>query len=703
MRRPRVITGLFLLAVLLPAVVLLAAARGRWAAMQDAAEQETLGTVALLEQHARHLLETQDLVLDLVEDMVRGADDAAIRAADTSARLRALAARLPQTVSIWVSDADGAVVASSIPPPPGVSVAETDYFVAQRAADMPNFMSAPYVGRVTRQPSFAMSRRRPAADGGFAGVLHVAISPAAFSDVFRLAQRGRPGAASLIRDDGVIILREPPAGTARRLDPTSPLLRAVATEPEQGLLRDVSSLDGMPRLYAYRRIAPFPVYVGYGLDMPQRVAEWRADVARDSVVALLAMLLLGTAAWLARRAVLAREATLAALRAETERRVEIQASLGKARALESLGRMARGVAHDFNNLLTVVLGNLETLEETLPDPAQRATATRARHAAEAGAQLAGSLLAYARTQVLHVEPVAVGPLVVAMRPVLQDMAGPRVALRLDIPPGLPACRCDPAQLRAALGNLVANARDAMPPEGGHIVVAARTARFGAADLAGSGAEPGEFVSVSVTDDGAGMTAEVAAQAFEPFFTTKSAGRGSGLGLAHVEGLLVQLGGRVRLESAPGRGTTVTLDLPATDEPAAAEPPPPPEAAAAGPARRRVLVVDDEPEIAALTRRMLAGAGYEATVAADAREALALVAAGARFDLLLSDVVMPGGPDGASLLRTLRARDPGLAAVLMSGYAPDVAALQAAGAGFLGKPFTRRALLDAVQQALATPR
>jgi signal transduction histidine kinase/CheY-like chemotaxis protein len=717
MRTPPTIRALFVLSFLLPAGILAAVNAERWTTMEHIARHDTVTTIDLLVQHVRHLLETQELILDLVENTVQTHSDEGVRATGVTFRLMSLAERLPQTLSIWVTNAGGEVVASSTPPPWEMNFTGRDDFEAQRNAPQPRHVGAPHAGAASNQPAFAMSRRRPSLDGRFAGALHVAIRPGYFAEALRTAKHDHGGSAGLFREDGLFLAREPELDGVRRLDPSGLLMRAIAAAPEAGLVEGASMLDGTNRLYAYRRIAPFPVYVGYGVDLPARVAAWQAALLRDAALALMAALLLGSATWFARRSLRERDAALAALGQETERRLATEARLAKARSLEMLGRMARGVAHDFNNMLTVVLGNLETLEETLADPAQRAMLRRARQGAEAGAGLAGSLLAYARTQVLRVEPVAVGRLLQEMRPILGDMAGPAVAVELVVAPGLPACLCDPAQLRAAVGNLVTNARDAMPAGGGRIRIALDAVTLGEADVAGTNARPGRFVAIAVADDGRGMPPEVAAQAFEPFFTTKQAGRSSGLGLSHVEGLMAQLGGRVRLSSEPGRGTTVTLELPATEAPLPAPPPgtiaaravppppaaravPPPPAAALG--RPRILVVDDEPEIRVLAGRVLARAGYEVTTAAGAAEAEALAAEGG-VGLLLSDIVMPGGVDGVTLLRRLRRDAPGMPALLMSGYAPDLGALQAAGAGFLAKPFTRKALLDAVEAALVPKR
>jgi signal transduction histidine kinase len=687
MRTPWNIVALFLLSVLLPFALFAAVALDTRGRLFAEARRDAEATAEVLRAHATKVFETQELVLDTMEDMVRGTPDEVLRRPEASARLAALAARLEQTVSLWIADAEGSIVAASLPWSPALNVAETDYFRAQIEGPVPRFVGTPFVGRTTGMPSFSMSRRRPAEDGRFAGTLHVAVSPRYFEENFRLADRGA-GAAALLREDGVVLARNPPAERGARLGPDSPMRRALEEGQMAGVITGVSSLDGTPRLYAFRRIGPFPVYVGYGVDMPARLAAWRQGIARYGLAALASALLLSAATWLAWRSAASRASALSALQAEAERRHRAETRLQEARSLEALGRMARGVAHDFNNLLTVVIGNLETLEEIGGDAAARGAATRARKAAEAGAQLATSLLAYARTQVLRIEPVAVDALLRDLHPVLQDLATPAVPVTLDLQPGLPRCLVDVAQLRAAIGNLVSNARDAMP-DGGRIRIVVDVA----AEAPPGRVQPGgaaRFVRIGVRDTGSGMPPEVAQRACEPFFTTKHGGGGSGLGLSQVFGLMHQLGGHVALDSAAGHGTEVTLHLPVAPESAEAATPPGdaagPPAAPPCPSGRRILVVDDQPEIRALARAMLSRAGHAVSTASGGQEALALLGAQDRFDLVLTDIVMPGDLDRRRLPAPGAHRPSGRRGAADVGLRP-----RCGGAGHAGHCLHRQAL------------
>jgi signal transduction histidine kinase len=379
-----------------------------------------------------------------------------------------------------------------------------------------------------------------------------------------------------------------------------------------------------------------------------------------------------------------------------------------AERLEALGALTGGVAHDFNNLLTVVIGNAEALAEALEDrPDLARSAGLILGAAERAAALIRRMMAFARRQPLSPAPTDVAALVEDLLPLLRQSVGERVRLLLRLEPGLPPALVDPVQLENALLNLALNARDAMP-EGGTLRIELAGETLDAAALAEfSEAAPGDFLRLSVTDDGQGMPPEVARRAFEPFFTTKSPGAGSGLGLATVYGFVRQSRGCIGLDTAPGRGTSVILHLPAAvaapaqPAPAAPEPAPveaqPP--ASEGLAPLHVLVVEDQAALREQIAGMLRELGHSATLAAEGEAALALLRGGLRPDVLLSDVVLPGGMDGAAVMRQAQALLPGLPAILMSGFAAqlyDASGALPEGLRLLEKPFRRQDLARRLQ-------
>ncbi|WP_075218138.1 MHYT domain-containing protein [Mongoliimonas terrestris] len=391
---------------------------------------------------------------------------------------------------------------------------------------------------------------------------------------------------------------------------------------------------------------------------------------------------------------------LGALRDMTERK-RLEADLRQAQKLESIGQLTGGMAHDFNNLLAVIIGNMDLLARRVGDDERsRRMVESATAAATRGAALTQRMLAFARRQDLKPQPTDVAALVHDMGDLLVRSLGPEIRLERSLPADLPAAMVDANQLEMALVNLTVNARDAMP-DGGTVTIAARHA---AAPPDGDPATGDGFVVVSVTDAGAGMDAATLARAVDPFFTTKGIGKGTGLGLSMVQGLAAQSGGRLRIESAPGAGTTAELWLPAADVPAVRPLAPSEPAPPAGIDRPlRVLVVDDDPLVLMGTLAMLEDLGHTVIEAESGATALDRLRTGARPDVLVTDFAMPT-MTGRDLIDAVRRIHPGLPAVLASGYA-DLRRADGLDAVHLPKPFHQgdlaRALAQAVRRSVET--
>jgi PAS domain S-box-containing protein len=400
------------------------------------------------------------------------------------------------------------------------------------------------------------------------------------------------------------------------------------------------------------------------------------------------------------------EAELHRVNAELERRVELELgrrlaaeqSLHQAQKMEAIGQLTGGVAHDFNNILTTVIGNLDRIAaRAAPDNPSRRLAEAALRGAENGARLTEQLLSFARRQRLEPEVLEIDRVLGAVIALARRTVSETIELSLELGADLWRCCLDPAQLQSAVLNLVINARDAMLGAG-RVTIAARneTVGSGVPDLAA-----GEYVRLSVADTGSGMAPEVLARVFEPFFTTKGVGKGSGLGLSMVYGFAKQSGGTVRIESAPGRGTTVQLYLPRTTRmPARAEPlPPRPMPRAARPAT--VLIVEDEEDVRQLAAESLEEFGYRVVLAENARAAVAVLERDT-IDLLLSDIVMPGGMSGLELADRARRLRCELPVLLTTGYAEaiDHATARGTGVELLRKPFRPRELGAKVHQMLS---
>ena len=371
---------------------------------------------------------------------------------------------------------------------------------------------------------------------------------------------------------------------------------------------------------------------------------------------------------------------------------EAQAQRAHAQKMDALGQLTGGVAHDFNNLLMVVSGHIRTLKNAVAGDAKAARAAEAIElAAHRGEALTRQLLSFARRQTVNPMVIRVNERIEAFRAVLASSIGSSAQLATTIGPEVWPVKVDPSELELSLVNLVLNSRDAMP-SGGVIALSAENVTLARGD---TNAEiEGEFVALRVTDTGSGIAPDVLLKVFDPFFTTKQVGKGSGLGLSQVHGFAHQSGGTVAIESTLGKGTTVTLYLPRDRAEAAAAGERTVESARGG----AVLVVDDNPDVADVSAGMLEQLGYEVHKARDADGALAAIERHA-FDLVMSDIVMPGAMDGIALARALRERHPGLPVLLVTGYS-QAAAEAAPEFTVMRKPFQLAELSRAAARMIA---
>jgi PAS domain S-box-containing protein len=391
----------------------------------------------------------------------------------------------------------------------------------------------------------------------------------------------------------------------------------------------------------------------------------------------------------------------------TRRRVSEQAYL-QAQKMEAIGQLTAGLAHDFNNLLQVMLGNHEiALMHAAENSSTRQAIERANAAVNKASKLTQQLLTFARKQRLEPKRVNLNALVVEFSEMLVRTLGDKVDLRLDLKPNVPSCTLDPIHLEMALLNVLINARDAMP-QGGRVTVG--TSILTDQDkIEAHHLPPGTYVMICVIDEGDGMTPEVAMRATEPFFTTK--GPGTGLGLAMVHGFVQQSHGRLEIESEPGKGTVIRMIFPIADRSAFEVAMERRQGVTAGEntewsveailGRKTILVVDDSQDIRELTERFLREQGYRIISASSGEEALALVERYGDIDLLFTDIIMPGGMNGLQLVDKLRERQPGLPALVATGYMDELPyrrnseTLQ----HILSKPFKLSELLEQVEAAL----
>ncbi|THD57478.1 ATP-binding protein [Phenylobacterium sp.] len=373
--------------------------------------------------------------------------------------------------------------------------------------------------------------------------------------------------------------------------------------------------------------------------------------------------------------------------------------LRQAQKMEAVGQLTGGVAHDFNNLLTVVIGSAELLSEGLADsPDLEPLAQLVLDAAERGADLVSRLLAFSRQQPLRPQTVDCAALFKSLTPLLQRTLGSNIHIDVAAPHGL-ACLADPTQLTSALLNLSINARDAMP-EGGRLSIRARLEPSKGCAGASDTAADADLVVLTVEDTGEGMTEAVVKRVLEPFFTTKAVGKGSGLGLSMVYGFANQSGGRLEITSAPGVGTAISLYLPVPALQIVSAPEP--QEVIAPPVARHILLVEDDDLLRRQVERQLTALGYRVTAREDGPGALRRLGEASDIDLLMTDIVMPGGINGRQL--ATRAQDiiPGLRTLFTSGFS-DHASLSSElveRADFLAKPYRRAELARRLEMAFA---
>jgi len=379
---------------------------------------------------------------------------------------------------------------------------------------------------------------------------------------------------------------------------------------------------------------------------------------------------------------------------------ETEHKLQQAQKLDAIGKLTGGVAHDFNNMLTVITGTTETLVDSLrAEPQLAKTAELIDRAAERCRELIQHLLAFARRQPLEPRTVDINGTVVDIAKLLRPTLGEQIEISSVLAPDVASVHIDPSQLANSLLNMAINARDAMPNGGKLLFETSNILLDDAYAAVNPDIAPGRYVLLAVSDTGTGMSQAVQDKVFEPFFTTKEVGKGSGLGMSMVYGFVKQSGGHIKIYSEQGHGTTIKLYLPPARGQVEVEAPAP------EPVRRGsevILVVEDDQLVRNYVVTQLANLGYKTIAVPDARAALALVDKGEKFDLLFTDVIMPGGMNGRQLADEVRKRRPGIKVLYTSGYTENAIVHHGRldeGVLLLAKPYRKAQLASMLQQAL----
>jgi signal transduction histidine kinase/ActR/RegA family two-component response regulator len=604
--------------------------------------------------------------------------------------LRTARAGVPAIGAVTVVDAAGIIRHSTQPSIVGQSRRD-DYMVRRLLSDTADALVAGRPFRtVAGRPGYIipLGRRMTAADGRLLGLVVTSFELDSARRFLRSADLGREGMVWVFHPEGVVLIREPSEG--------DPMGEAALGHPvfEAGRLATAGSTavrtrltpDGPMLTAGWRRIDDPPLMVAAALSEHELLGEWRRELWISTGVFLLLSLAVAGA--------------LAALFRQMDVRRAHDAALARNQRLASLGELTGGVAHDFNNLLTVILGNVSLLKRR-PGTRMQDELSEIEQATHRAADLTRSLLAFARRQQLRPALLDLNEIVEGVQPMLRRLLGEEITVTLRLARNGCLAVVDATQLETALVNLCVNARDAMPA-GGLLVLETGHAEL-TRDYARHNEEvtPGRYALVSVSDTGQGIRPEHLSRIFEPFFTTKGVGKGTGLGLSMVYGFVRQSGGHIKAYTEAGHGATFKLYFP---EAAGTPAPAPPARVQAGRARGEVvLLVEDELQVRTLATRLLEDLGYLVVSATDGPSALATAAPLPRIDVLVTDVMLPGGMSGRQVAEAIGALRPGLPIVYMSGYPEDILAHRAQvgpDPRLIPKPFDREQLADAVRAALA---
>jgi signal transduction histidine kinase len=672
-----------------------------WINYQNAvtrADEQLAASLNILSQHASGIFQSVDLTFTAVDAILGDLTDEQIKASDQT--LHQQLGKLEKSVkaidAILVADRNGRTIVSSavFPISAGFDLADRDYFQSHMERDAGTYVGAASRSRVRQETFFGISRRRPLRDGQFNGIIMISVTPKVFSEFYRQLGSDTTASFTLSKSDGAIIARFPmPAGDATHFRPDSGFMLSVVDHPEGGFVTTSYSVDDVQRRFAYLKLGYADLYVSDGIQSDTIVLGWMRAMASHLIFGIPATLVLFTLVLLAMR-------RTRALYAEAESRDLAEQALRQSQKMEAVGQLTGGVAHDFNNLLTIIIGNLGIAKRGVVEARAERALNNALVGAERAAQLTQRLLAFSRRQPLNPRFLDINKLIVAISDLLTRTLGENIKLETISGAGLWKVEVDASEMESTLLNLALNARDAMPG-GGKLTIETGNAYLDEEYCREhEGIVSGQYVLVAVSDSGAGMSAETIGRAFEPFFTTKEAGKGTGLGLSQVYGFMKQSGGHVKIYSEPGEGTTIKLYLPRREGD---------EVVVSGDdnlnAERgggeTILIVEDDDGVRQYASEILRDLNYQVIEAKDSATALRLLDADKKFDLLLTDVVLPG-KNGRELANEVERRRPGTKIIFMTGYSRNAIVHQGRldpGIELIPKPLTERVLARKIRQLL----
>ncbi|BAN25630.1 hybrid sensor histidine kinase/response regulator [Caballeronia insecticola] len=677
------------------------------------ADELTERLTRVVDEHALKVIDLNQQLEMRIGDMLGDSDDSAIRNREEALHrtLEDMDSTLAQIAAISVFGEGGGLLANSrYYPAPPVTISERDDFQSARAVAPVTYFSLPLRGKVARSDVFTTTMGRIGREGQFLGVVSIALKRGYFVDFYReLAAGDRAVVIGLYRRDGGALARYPASKDNAQVATNTPFTNAFRNNELYGRMRMSSSIDHVERLLAFRRVGDYPLYVSTGYAVSAIYTRWRGNLAMAAAIALMPCIAVWLLIAFSIRRLNAEQAAWERWQAEVATRLSVEASSRHLRRMGALGNLVANVAHDFNNLLMVVASNMELARRKRFNGVESEVLAVER--ATAGAEaLARRLMSVARKQPLKQESIDPAVWLRSVLELLKTSVRPSVSMTLELSPDLWRVMADPVELELALVNIAVNASEAMP-YGGRVVIRCRNARVRGAE---TDIPDGEYVLISVTDNGEGMNEQTLRRAFEPLFTTKEQGAGTGLGLTQVLAACEQAGGTARITSVAGAGTTVRLYLPRQHRPVRETPkvcaPPEPVTQPLAPTLQTahaigngeqplrgmsVLLVEDNADVAAGVVAVLEVFGCAVHHETSADAAFALLGEGYGFDLVLTDVQMPGRMNGIDLAEQILKRLPSQRLVLMTGYADELERAKHLGVPILAKPFDMDDLVDLI--------
>jgi two-component system NtrC family sensor kinase len=691
----RLLKLMMVASVVLPTVLFIFAGWVSYRDFRQATDERIDRSLDILHEHALKVLQTLERTFAEINEVVRGMSDDEIRRAEgpLHGRLRQIVKALPQLQGIAIMDRDGQplVSANLFPVPASLNFSDREYFKVQAKANAGTYVSAMLSPRMHGIDTyfFALTQRRPSADGIFNGIVSIALLPSNFEGFYAKMGRNEGSYFALARADGGFLARFPiPQDRKVKLDENSQFRIGIANGYDRYIFSVDSQVDGIGRRIGYRKVVGFPVYVLAGVERSAVLREWLSYLSSQFIFGVPTTVFLYAGLALALR-------RTKRLYDEADRREQAEVALRQSQRLEAIGQLTGGVAHDFNNLLMIISGSVQRLRGELTDKKHSRLLDMIATATQRGETLTRQLLTYSRRQTLSPQVIDLTQRLPLVRDLLTRSLGANIEIKVDVPDGVCAVRVDSGEFELAILNLAVNAKDAMP-EGGTLSIRAKPVT-----LKGEASEDGlsgEFVAVRVADTGQGIPADTLTRVFEPFFTTKDIGKGTGLGLSQVYGFAKQSGGLATISSAEGRGTAITLFLPRSHEAPQASPPQPAQAPADG--AGTVLLVEDNADVADVGADYLRQLGYQVRSVADAQAAIAALRLDADVVLVFSDIAMPGGQNGFDLAREIGECFPGIPVLLTTGYSASAQEAVSHGVIVLQKPYDLESLRRNIRAAMA---